>query len=303
MATKKMTKFRASNPSLRAPKAGHMRHIKPEYSIHEGVSEMSINARYAETYTWCHADIHGRFEWKPKTLKLHVLPFDNIEFEPLMLEWVTCGFVERYEVDGQKYGRFINWEKHQYVNPHETYELPAPPLQQSSTCVNVPARACSPYRERDSDMESESEKVIEIKPTNPPSNGRKVGRPMSNKTDSKSKPSGQEWRNDFQRLVQRIAADKSVVFTVPLPDHVFEFIETLAKDITMRNAQNAVENWLQDRSLFGLANPNAIWSMMSDEMVGIVAEARDDHASSLRRAARAGTVQPTAAQIAEEEQL
>jgi hypothetical protein len=137
-----------------------MRHIKPEYATHEVVNEMSITARYAETYTWCHADIHGRFEWKPKTLKLHVLPFNDVDFESLMLEWVQHGFVERYEVDGQKYGRFINWEKHQYINPHETSEFPTPPAQ-ASTCENVPARASTTQIQRDKDKERENERENE----------------------------------------------------------------------------------------------------------------------------------------------
>jgi hypothetical protein len=108
-----------SNPNLRQPKMAHIRHIKPEYAVHEVVNEMSISARYAEQNSWCHADKYGRFEWKPKTLKLKVLPFDIVDFESLMLEWVKFGFCERYEVDGQFYGRFINWEKHQYIGNRE----------------------------------------------------------------------------------------------------------------------------------------------------------------------------------------
>jgi hypothetical protein len=122
--------YQKNNPSLRAPKIQHIRHVKPEYFVHDGVNDMTVNARLAEVGTWTCCDKYGRFEWLPRALKRLVMPYDNVDFESLMLEWVNHGFAERYEIDGQQYGRFLNWDKHQGINLREKqscFEYPAPP--------------------------------------------------------------------------------------------------------------------------------------------------------------------------------
>lgn len=134
--------YKKNNPHLRQPKMQHIRHVKPEFFVHEGVNNMTTEARLAEIGTWTCCDKHGRFEWKPRTLKRLIMPEDNIDFEPLMEEWIEQGFVEKYELDGQMYGRFLNWEKHQGIGTREKQspaEYPAPPLHHAST---VPAQ-CS----------------------------------------------------------------------------------------------------------------------------------------------------------------
>ncbi len=127
----KPTKFQANNSELRQPKMSHIRSIKPEYFYHEGVTDMSIAARLMLPGIWTCCDKHGRFEWKPKTLKLKILPHDVLDFEALMLEAVAGGFITRYEVGGQKYGLCMNWAKHQGIGTREKdskFEYPAPPI-------------------------------------------------------------------------------------------------------------------------------------------------------------------------------
>jgi hypothetical protein len=124
---------------------------------------------------------------------------------------------------------------------------------------------------------------------------------------------GQEWRAEFQLEIQRAAYEKcpSVVFKAPLPENVFEYVESLAKDIRngIRGARDLVIEWLTDRSMEGLNNPNVVWNMMAAEMNGMAADRREDHRRDLEHQARkaaqvgASSPQPTLAQIAEEELL
>jgi hypothetical protein len=149
MSLPKPTKFQANNSELRQPKMSHIRSIKPEYFVHEGVNEMSIAARLMLPGIWTCCDKHGRFEWKPKTLKLKILPFDDVNFESLMLEAVTGGFITRYEVGGQKYGLCMNWAKHQGIGTREKdskFEYPAPPPITDPTppSGNTPAPPIAP---------------------------------------------------------------------------------------------------------------------------------------------------------------
>lgn len=144
--------YKKNNPNLRQPKMQHIRHVKPEFYVHDGVNNMSVNARYAETGTWTCCDKHGRFEWKPRTLKRLVMPYDDLDFESLMNEWLAQGFVQKYEVNGVTYGQFNNWEKHQGINLREKqsgFEHPAPPTGASTdfahadTCLHVHTRVVS----------------------------------------------------------------------------------------------------------------------------------------------------------------
>jgi len=98
-------------------------------------------------------------------------------------------------------------------------------------------------------------------------------------TDVKSAGSGQnrrrvllEWEAEFQRKVQRTAADldcdgHGVVFSVPLPDKVFRWVEQTANKIGMAEAHNAVIDWLEARQFNALANPNVVWDKMEDEIL------------------------------------
>jgi hypothetical protein len=122
-------KFLANNPTLRAPHMEHIRNVKAEMFYHEGLAECSVNARYAWIGLWTQSDKFGRFPWKPKFLKSRIMPFDNVDFESLMLELARGGFIERYAVDGQDYGFSPNWSKHQGIGTREkqsAFSYPAP---------------------------------------------------------------------------------------------------------------------------------------------------------------------------------
>jgi hypothetical protein len=97
----------------------------------------------------------------------------------------------------------------------------------------------------------------------------------------KPKGSGQgkralsDWESAFQREVQRTAADldydgHGVVFTVPLPDKVFRWVEQTANKTGLAKAQNAVTDWLEARNFNALANPNVVWDKMEDEILRFI---------------------------------
>ena len=79
-----------------------------------------------------------------------------------------------------------------------------------------------------------------------------------------------DWESEFQTKVQSSAADhddRSIVFTVPLPDKVFRWVEQTATNVdSMEDAQDAVITWLEARSFNALDNPNIVWDKMADEI-------------------------------------
>jgi hypothetical protein len=125
-----MSSYKNNNASLRPPKMKHIRHIKGEFFDHEDVNALSLEAALGWIGIWTCSDKHGRFEWKPKTLKHHIFPYRDVDFDKVLNELLNADFIEKYEVSGQEYGRTPSWEKHQGINTSEynsKFEYPAPP--------------------------------------------------------------------------------------------------------------------------------------------------------------------------------
>jgi hypothetical protein len=76
---------------------------------------------------WCWADREGRFEWKPRELKLGILPYWDGEFSDILFALGSAEFIVPYEVDGRRLGYVRTFRKHQSPNFKESASvLPAP---------------------------------------------------------------------------------------------------------------------------------------------------------------------------------
>lgn len=123
---------------------GRIRTIKPEFFKHETLfdaeAETALPLRLAFAGLWTACDREGRFEWRPRVLKLDVLPHDDLDFSIVLESLEAHGFVVRYEVDGRVYGYIPSWSKHQAINQRESAsKIPSPSAQDG----NVHARALS----------------------------------------------------------------------------------------------------------------------------------------------------------------
>ena len=118
-----------------------IRTIKPEFFKHDEIFEaekkfkLPLRVAFIGLLTVC--DREGRFRWKPRQLKLDVLPYDDVNFETVLNALVSCGFIVKYEVEGKAYGYFPSWHKHQCVNNKES-ESVIPPV--SDACVTREVR-------------------------------------------------------------------------------------------------------------------------------------------------------------------
>ena len=119
-----------------------MRQIKPGFFRNEELfdleRETGLPIRVAYAGIWTVADKAGRFEWKPRTIKSDVLPFDDVDFSRVLDALTTRGFLVRYEVDGRSIGCISSWHKHQSPNPREwESELPPPPESSSNELLDA----------------------------------------------------------------------------------------------------------------------------------------------------------------------
>lgn len=112
-----------------------IRTIKPDFFRHEGLQDLEVANPGAYTMMvfaglWGHCDSKGRFEWRPRQLKLDILPFLPFDMATTLSLLESANMVRRYSVGGKEYGEIQTFEKHQRLSGKEATEgekHPEPP--------------------------------------------------------------------------------------------------------------------------------------------------------------------------------
>ena len=104
-----------------------IRTVKPDFFRHEALQDLEIANPGAYPMMvfeglWGHCDNKGRFEWKPRMLKLDILPFLPFDMATTLGILELAGMVRRYTVDGKEYGEVPTFEKHQRLSGKELTE-------------------------------------------------------------------------------------------------------------------------------------------------------------------------------------
>lgn len=93
------------------------RNIKPAFFQNEKLADLKPINRLAFIALWTVCDFKGCLEYRPKRLKVQLLPYDDCNIEEIINNLVDSGFIQIYSVEGQDYIKILNFEKHQ--NPHK----------------------------------------------------------------------------------------------------------------------------------------------------------------------------------------
>lgn len=99
-----------------------IRSIHPGIFTDEGFASLSMAARVLYIGVLTESDDHGVFEWKPVTLKMRVMPVDNVNIPDLLAECETADVIKRFS-SGKSYGLVRNFCRYQrpkkpkYVHP------------------------------------------------------------------------------------------------------------------------------------------------------------------------------------------
>jgi hypothetical protein len=118
-----------------------IRTVKPELFRHEALFEaeqksgLPLRLAYIGIFTAC--DREGRFKWKPRALKLDVIPYDDVDFSRVLDALVTYGFIVKYEFEGNQFGCIPSWNTHQVINNRESTSI-LPSLEESTVCTRDP---------------------------------------------------------------------------------------------------------------------------------------------------------------------
>lgn len=112
-----------------------IRSIKPEFFIDEDLQDLEADHPGAYCMMvfaglWGHCSKDGVFEYKPRTLKLHILPFLPFELVDTLSLLEDAGFIRRFSVDGKEYGYIPTFGKHQRISGKEAQDSPKYPVFQ-----------------------------------------------------------------------------------------------------------------------------------------------------------------------------
>jgi len=103
------------------------RNIKPGFFKNEDLAECDLQARVLFIGLWCMADREGRLEYRPKRIKIEVLPYDNCNIEKLINQLHEKKFIKLYTVSNENYIEILNFGKHQNCHIKEAAStIPAP---------------------------------------------------------------------------------------------------------------------------------------------------------------------------------
>ena len=75
------------------------RNIKPAFFENELLGEWPPLDRLAFIGMWTVADFKGCFEYRPKRLKLKLLPYDDCEIEIIIDRLESKGFIKKYYIN------------------------------------------------------------------------------------------------------------------------------------------------------------------------------------------------------------
>ncbi len=110
-----------------------IRTVRPEFYRHERLQDLGPIPMLVFAGLFCQADREGRFLWRPRHLKLDILPFLEFDISSVLEQLAAHDFIKRYEVDGEPYGYIPSWAKHQVINNREAASaLPDPHASSTS---------------------------------------------------------------------------------------------------------------------------------------------------------------------------
>ena len=106
-----------------------IRNVKPEFFRHESLQDLeSTHPKerpmlvYAGLWTQCSKN--GVFRWRPRSLKLDILPFIDFDMNDALALLERHGFIIRFTVDGEEYGYIPKFLEHQAIS-HKEKDAPS----------------------------------------------------------------------------------------------------------------------------------------------------------------------------------
>lgn len=154
-----------------------IRTIKPDFFRHEGLQDLAAqhgaHVMLVFAGLWGHCDRFGRFECRPRHLKLDILPFLDFDMAETIQALEGAGFIQTYEVGSKRYGFIPSFAEHQRFGGKEASEpakYPEPPVKTEGSNGEATGKQSPPLewnkgmengiREREGNGEDAREQVL-----------------------------------------------------------------------------------------------------------------------------------------------
>ena len=115
-----------------------IRTVKPDFFRHELLNELEdahpeLRVMLVFSALWTQCDKQGVFPYKPKVLKLDILPFVEFDIAKSLELLVENAFIQRFEADGRQYGYIPTFHDHQRIIGEEAKQTPKYPEYNAQT--------------------------------------------------------------------------------------------------------------------------------------------------------------------------
>jgi len=97
-----------------------IRTIKPDFMRHDGLQDLEVEhpgSYVMLTYVglWMMCDKNGIFQYRPRQLKLDILPFIPFDMQSTLTILEDSGYLKKYTVDGKDFGIIPTFRSHQCI--------------------------------------------------------------------------------------------------------------------------------------------------------------------------------------------
>lgn len=109
-----------------------IRSVKPDFFCHELLNQLeeenpTLRVMLSFEGLWNQSDKQGVFPYKPKTLKLGILPWVNYDLAVTLDLLAKNGFIKRFNYQGKEYGYIPSFPTHQRISGEEAKQAPRYP--------------------------------------------------------------------------------------------------------------------------------------------------------------------------------
>jgi hypothetical protein len=104
-----------------------IRTVKPDFFRHEKLQDLEVKnpglyIMLVFQGLWTLCDSKGKFIFKPRTIKLDILPFIPFDIDRTLSILIDNSFIDKYTVEGKDYGRIPSFNEHQRLTGKELSE-------------------------------------------------------------------------------------------------------------------------------------------------------------------------------------
>jgi hypothetical protein len=144
-----------------------IRSIKPDFFRHDVLQELEeahpkSHPMLVFAGLWTQADKNGVFQWRPKYLKLDILPFINYDISKTLDILASAKLILRFSSDGDEYGWVVSFEKHQRITGKEATDGGRYPQYNGETCEHIQGNIGEATEKQPVAQEREREREREV---------------------------------------------------------------------------------------------------------------------------------------------